>query len=617
MQNDTPPDDTTSDINIETWRKKFLEERDRRLRADGEHQYIKAAGSFARYLEEDPYASESVQRSPIVDEVEVVIIGGGFSGIMAGAYLRKAGIDDFRILETASDFGGSWYWNRYPGAQCDIEGYIYLPLLEETGYVPKVKYPFAGEIFQHCQRVGTHFNLYENACFQTKVNGLNWDESLKRWIVRTNRDDAIKARFVILSVGVGGKAKLPGIPGIEDFEGVSFHSSHWDYDYTGGEPNAERWDASDEGDGGTPKLDKLGDKTVAVIGTGASAIQCIPYLARDAKQVYVFQRTPNMVSERGGNPKTDPKWAETLKPGWQKERRENFEDIVTGKPLEKDLVDDCWTHMLKKSKAMIMKPGLNTEEMKLAAEIGDIKLVQDVHKEVESIVRDKEVAEALKPWFRPGCKRPGYNDEYLAAFNRPNLELVDVSDSKGVEKITQTGVVADGKEYQVDCIVFATGFEIAITDFKSFIGFDIVGRNSQSLYEHWGNGIRSLHGYGAHGFPNWFYIGFSQNGFGFNQGYMLDEQVRHVTYIIDQVRKRGATVAEVSREAEEKWDATVREMSRTNTEFLEACTPGFYNNEGQSRGGIASQAYSAGVRAFNDILEQWRNDDKLEGLDLS
>lgn len=613
---DTAPDAATLDFDPDAMRERFRQERDKRLREDGEGQYIRATGEFAHYVDTDPFIERPVARAAVVEDTEVAIIGGGFSGLMAGARLREKGIDDFRILEAAGDFGGAWYWNRYPGAQCDIEGYIYLPLLEETRYVPREKYSFAAEIFEHCQRAARHYRLYENSYFQTKVSDVAWDEELRRWIVRTNRGDEIRARFVITAVGIGSRAKLPGIPGLADFEGPSFHTSHWDYSFTGGDPNTARWDASDDS-GRTGKLDKLGDKVIAVIGTGATGIQCVPYLARDAEHLYVFQRTPNTVAPRGGNPQTDPSWAATLGPGWQTARRENFEDTVTGRPVEADLVADCWTKMLKELKAVILKTSAEDVDMAQQAELADFQMVHRIQQQISAVVHDPQVAEALKPWYRPGCKRPGFNDEYLEAFNRPNVTLVDVAASKGVERITKRGVIAGGVEYPVDAIVFATGFEIAITDFKKGMGFDVRGRGGQSLWDSWSGGIRSLHGHSSHGFPNWFYIGFSQNGLGFNQGYMLDTQVQHVTHIIAAVKARGATVAEVTTEAEADWVAEIRRLSRLNREFLESCTPGFYNNEGHLRGGIVSEAYSPGVRAFNALLGAWRDEGSLSGFKLS
>src|SRR5881394_2900776 len=240
-------------------RERYRLEREKRLRPDGSDQYIEMKGKWARYVEEDPYA-EPVVREPVTDEVDVAVVGGGFSGLLAGARLREAGVTDFRIIEAGGDFGGTWYWNRYPGAQCDIESYCYLPLLEELNYMPKEKYSFAAEIYEHSQRIGKHYGLYERTWFQTRVKSVDWDEELKRWRISTNRDDDIKARFVIMALGPASRPKLPGLEGIDDFEGHSFHTSRWDYDYTGGDTN-----------GG---MSGLNDKRVAIIGTGATAIQC-------------------------------------------------------------------------------------------------------------------------------------------------------------------------------------------------------------------------------------------------------------------------------------------------------------------------------------------------------
>src|SRR5262245_41701340 len=239
-------------------REKYRHERDKRLRPDGNDQYVEVTGKFAHFVD-DPYVEPGFIREPLTDEIDVVIIGGGFGGLLAGARFRQAGIDDIRIIEAGGDFGGTWYWNRYPGAQCDIESYCYLPLLEELGYMPKEKYSYAPEIYEHSQRIASAFNLYDAACFQTSVTGLKWDEDSARWIVSTDRNDAMKARFVVMATGPLNRPKLPAVPGIEDFEGHTFHTSRWDYHYTGGDHS-----------GG---LTKLADKRVAIIGTGATAIQ--------------------------------------------------------------------------------------------------------------------------------------------------------------------------------------------------------------------------------------------------------------------------------------------------------------------------------------------------------
>src|ERR1051325_7541934 len=288
----------------EALKAKYRAEREKRLRADGNEQYREIKGEFAHYLD-DPYVAPGFARAPLTDEVEVVVIGGGFGGLLAGARLREAGIDDIRIIEKGGDFGGTWYWNRYPGAACDIESYIYLPLLEELGTVPVEKYSRAPEILRHSRAIGDKFDLYRNACFQTEVKALHWDEAAARWIVRTNRGDAMKARFVVMADGPLHRPKLPGIPGVESFRGHSFHTSRWDYGYTGG-------DAS----GG---LTKLRDKVAGIIGTRATAVQCVPHVAEGSKQLFVFQRTPSSIDVRANRP-TDWDWAKSLQPGWQQQR---------------------------------------------------------------------------------------------------------------------------------------------------------------------------------------------------------------------------------------------------------------------------------------------------------
>ena len=587
-------------------RETYRRERKKRLRADGEAQYVELSGRLARYAEDDPYADKGFTRAPLTDEVEVAIIGGGFSGLLAAARLREQGVDAFRIIEAGADFGGTWYWNRYPGAQCDIESYCYLPLLEELGYIPKEKYAYVGEIFEHSQRIGRAYGLYNLACFQTRVSALIWDAGLNRWRIRTNRGDDIKARFVIMALGTASRAKLPGIPGLEDFEGHSFHTSRWDYDYTGGDT--------------TGGLTKLADKRVAVIGTGATAIQCVPFVGRHARQLYVFQRTPSSVDLRGNKP-TDEAWSSSLEPGWQAARRRNFADIVEGKPFTQDLVNDGWTDIFRSLAAGIRAAvargeKLSPQEAALQAELGDFMKMNRIRARVDETVSDPAAAEALKPWYRQFCKRPTFNDEFLPTFNRPNVSLVDVSAAKGVERITRTGVVANGVEYPVDCIIYASGFEIS-TAFKRRIGFEIHGRDGLSLYDYYKNGFRTLHGHSSRNFPNWFYIGVGQNGLSVNMTAMFDDQARHIAYIIAEARKRGAVTVEPTAAAEEAWVETIRSVAILNRDFQNACTPGYYNNEGGERsGGLNGQTYTPGINKFNALLAEWRAAGDLAGLEL-
>jgi cyclohexanone monooxygenase len=591
-----------ADFDIEALRARYKAERDKRLRTDADRQYKELSGDYARYAEEDPYVEPGFTREPLTDFVEVAVIGGGFSGMLAAARLKEKGVTDLRIIEAGGDFGGTWYWNRYPGAQCDIESYCYLPLLEELNYLPKEKYSYVTEIYEHCQRIGKHYDLYPITLFQTRVSELAWDDAEKVWVIRTNHGDAIRARFVVSALGTASRAKLPGIPGIESFEGHSFHTSRWDYGYTGGDTTGNLW--------------KLEDKTVAIIGTGATAIQCIPALGRHAKQLYVFQRTPSSVDTRGNKP-TDPEWAQSLQPGWQRARRHNFADIIEGRPFEHDLVNDNWTSIFREVQSFVIRNAktMGPQAAIQHAEVADFRKMNRIRQRVDEVVKDPDTAEKLKPWYRQFCKRPTFNDEFLPTFNRPNVTLVDVSESKGVERITPKGLVANGREYEVDCIIYASGFEIT-TSFKRRVGFDIKGRDGVLLHDHWANGYKTLHGFATTGFPNWFYIGVSQNGLSVNMTAMFDDQAQHIAYIIAEAKKRGATEVEPTPEAQDAWVTTIKKLSVVNRAYLESCTPGYYNNEGDLEGGQAGQTYAPGINAFNALLADWRNNGELQGLAL-
>lgn len=594
------------DFDPEALRAKYKAERDKRLRDDEEGQYVEVKGDFARYNDEDPYADPDFTREPIRDHIEVAIVGGGFSGMMAGARLKEQGIEGVHIIEAGADFGGTWYWNRYPGAQCDIESYCYLPLLEETGYMPKEKYSFAPEIFDHCKRLGEYFGLYDNAIFQTRVREVRWQEDEQCWLITTDRDDEIRANFVIQSTGPASRPKLPGIPGIEDFKGHSFHTCRWDYDYTGGDH--------------TGGLTKLKDKRIAIIGTGATAIQCVPFLGEHAKQLYVFQRTPSSVDLRG-NSQTDEEWWQSLEPGWQRARRENFANVLNGVPVEEDLVSDGWTDIARKIGFGLMQrnddENVDMNEMMLRAEIADFEKMNEIRKRVDEVVTDPKAKEALKPWYRQFCKRPTFNDQYLATFNRPNVELIDVSDAKGVERITENSIIANGKEYEIDCLIYATGFEIT-TSVDRRVDFNTYGRDGLSLFDHWHEGYRTLHGLSSHGFPNWFTIGINQNGLSPNMTSMFDDQALHVAHIIHEVKARDKKVIEVTKDAEEGWVNNIIALAgMMPREFQDGCTPGYYNNEGRGVPTLQNAPFIAGINAFNALLAAWREKGDLEGYDIA
>ena len=590
---------TTTDFDPDQLRDKYRAERDKRLRSDGNEQYQMIAGDFAHYLE-DPYVAP-IDREPLFDEVQVAIIGGGFGGLLAGARLREAGIDDLRVIEKGGDFGGTWYWNRYPGAACDVESYIYLPLLEEVGYIPKEKYSKAPEILAHSQAIGRHFDLYRNSCFQTEVTEVRWDDSIRRWVISTNRGDKMRARFVVMANGPLHRPKLPGIPGVETFKGHSFHTSRWDYAYTGG---------SSEGG-----LVGLKGKRIGIIGTGATAVQCVPHLGEYADQLYVFQRTPSSIDVRNNRP-TDPSWAQSLKPGWQQERMDNFNALVSGGFAAEDLVNDGWTDIIGNLLIRLRKeasPDLSPDGLARNLELADFEKMNQIRARVDSVITDPRVAEALKPWYRQFCKRPCFHDEYLQTFNRPNVSLID-TDGKGVDRITERGVVANGVEYEIDCLIYATGFEVG-TEYTRRAGYEIYGRDGMSLTQKWSDGARTLHGFHSVGFPNCFIISNIQSGFTVNFPHMLNEQSKHIAYVLRQAQDMGATLVEATHAAEDAWVRTIVDLSQNNVKFLEACTPGYYNNEGKPAArSLQNGSFGAGPVAFVKVLEQWRATGEMAGL---
>ena len=584
-------------------RARYEAERQRRLRRDGNAQYQGVEGDHAHYLD-DPYADPGFTRDPVVRDMDALIVGGGFGGLLAGARLRKAGYDDLCIIEKGSDFGGTWYWNRYPGAACDTESYIYLPLLEETGYMPVGKYAKAPEILAHSQRIGRHFDLYRQALFQTVITDVRWDEASARWLISTNRHDQLRARFLILAGGPLNLPKLPGIPGVESFKGHSFHTSRWDYDYTGGDSY-----------GG---LTGLADKRVGIIGTGATAVQCVPHLGASAKALYVFQRTPSSVDVRNDHP-TDPEWVKSLKPGWQRERMDNFTTVISGGRFDVDLVNDGWTDLIAGILIAARRQataGATPAEVEALIQRADDLKMERVRARVSSVVKDTTTAEALKPWYSQFCKRPCFHDQYLDTFNRPSVHLVDTN-GQGVERITERGVVVAGREIELDCLIYGTGFEVG-TDFTRRLGFEVYGRNGQTLTDKWKGGASTFHGLFTHGFPNLFVMTTQQSGQSANFQHMLDEQSHHIAHILGQVKARGLRTLEASAEAEDAWVATILKYAASRRDYLASCTPGYYNNEGQPDARMERNSqFWRGPMAFIRLLDEWRRSGTMPGLELT
>lgn len=588
---------TETKINPDALWERYEEERNKRLRSDGNAQYISPTGQFAHYLD-DPYQDDSPLRKPVSEDVEVLLIGAGFGSIQAAVHLQEAGIEDFRILDRAGDFGGVWYWNRYPGIACDIDSYIYLPMLEKTGYMPKEKYARGPEVFAYARDMAKRFDLYRRALFRTEVKELRWDEAAARWVVTTIQDDVIRARFVNLATGPLQRLKLPGIPGIETFKGHSFHTARWDYNYTGGDSS-----------GG---LEKLKDKRVGIIGTGATAVQCIPHLAQYAKHLYVFQRTPAPVPERNRKV-TDPEWFKSLEPGWQKRRMANFNILLAGGHQDEDLVADGWTE--------IKSVGIEIDQMAGDAEakrrqLADFQMMEKIRSRIDNIVKDKKTAEALKPWYNAGCKRPCFHDEYLETFNLPNVTLVD-TDGKGVEQITENACIVGDQEYELDCLIYATGFDFNANNMAGRNGFEIYGRDGRSLTEKWSDGIATLHGFTSRGFPNCVIQTNAQGGVASNITHSLGEGGEHFAYIVKYCLDHQIRTFEPSEEGERDWVKHIHSRAY-RTKYDIDCTPGYYNNDGKPTEGAGVNAFYPGSpQKFIDMMRSWREEGHLAGMELS
>ena len=598
---------TSSPIDKQAIRAKYAEEREKRLRPDGNDQYLRLAGTSLEHYIEDPYMPV-LDREPVTDHVDVALVGGGFAGLITGARLKEHGVEKIRVIDKAGDFGGTWYWNRYPGAQCDTASFVYMPLLEETGHVPTEKYAHAPEILEHSRRIGDQFGLYDNALFHTEVKDLAWDAARSVWIVRTNRGDEFTAQYITLGTGPLHVPKLPGLEGIDEYEGHSFHTSRWDYDYTGGDPEGAL-------------MENLRDKKVGIVGTGATSVQCVPHLAKACGELYVFQRTPSSVDVRDNGP-TDMDWfeREVKETGWQQKWIENFtanQSMGLRMPKE-DLVQDGWTELsrrIRKRMSSVPFYKMTPKNMMAAFEDSDNEKMHEIRSRVDAIVEDEQTAQDLKAWYRQLCKRPCFHDEYLQAYNEPGTTLVD-TDGKGVERVTKKGLVVAGKEYELDCIIYASGFEVG-TDQTERNGFDVTGANGLKLSEAWNDGMRSLHGIHVHGFPNMFILGGLQGAALLsNVPHNFTESGMTIAMMIRHAMDEGFQEIEATQKAQDDWLRLLGRGARVRAAgMLAACTPGYYNNEGQG-GGPASMlmAHPRGPVGFFKYLKKWRNSGKFKGI---
>ncbi len=593
-------------IDIPTLREKYRIEKERRLRKDGPAQYVRLSDEGLPDYTVDPHKPQ-IERAALDEEFDVLVLGAGWGGIKASYYLAKQGVTDIRNVDTAGDFGGVWYWNQYPGVQCDNDAYCYLPLLEEMGFMPSKKFSDGAEIQAYARSIAEKFGFADKALFHTQVTSLKWDAASNRWQVGTSRGDSLRPRFVVVAPGVLNMPKLPAIKGIERFKGHMFHTSRWDWGYTGGSNAA-------------PDLTKLADKRVAIIGTGATAVQAVPHLAKHAQQLYVIQRTPSTVDKRP-NPPTDQSWAASLTPGWQKERQANFhrgaQEVY--QPGEQDLICDIWTEINRNLSAEIGAMGVDVtmEEFMAKREEMDFRVMERLRARCDELVNDPATAEALKPYYNHMCKRPLSSDAFYPAFNRENVTLVDVSDQLGIDAMTENGFVANGVEYPIDCMIFASGFEVTSDLDRRWGIAEFTGAGGVSIYDHWRDGPQTLHGITTHNFPNMGFIGYIQGGINSSVTEHFGRQGAHAAWIIAQCLKRGLTRFEPTQAAMDDYVRTYNEIKMDVSEMMARCPPGYFNNEGGSNKWALFPGWGYGWDHFEGMLAEWRAEGGMAGMELA
>ncbi|EKG09679.1 Flavin-containing monooxygenase-like protein [Macrophomina phaseolina MS6] len=627
--------------------KKYADERHKRVQArpqDGSKRTMPLSESKAfRNLEDDPWVDHDALNAqhprPLVDgqQTNFLILGAGHGGLIFAASLVDAGFppEDVRFVDSAGGFGGTWYWNRYPGLMCDIESSVYMPLLEETGYVPKNRYAYGPELREHAERIAKKWQLEDKALFRSVVKRLEWNEQEKEWtasiteyrgLTHGTSELRVRARFVILGGGVFGQPQVPKAPGFERFKPHYFHTARWDYKYTGGSPEDQR-------------LENLKGKRVAIIGTGSTGIQVVPELAKWAKEVYVFQRTPASVDFRNQRSITPEAWNREVATGdgWQLKRMENFASHITNAANgQQDLVDDGWSHASAFGVQVggdgwgVITPDKIEEHVKTVHAL-DLPRTERIRRRVNDIVKDQATAEKLKAWYPSWCKRPCFHDDYLAAFNKPNVHLIDTN-GKGVEAFTETALVANGTEYPVDALVLATGYRSPFDGNASpahRAKIEVLGRGGRNMDDKWDEGVATLHGFSTNDFPNLFFPGLAQAGLAPNITHTLTLLSRHVAHVLAQAKQKAGSsrfCIEPTRQAEEDWSMRVVEGAGF---FAPAagCTPGLVNDDGRKDGLPASQeeavrtarnaVWPRGIISFGNILKDWREQGNLDGINVS
>ncbi|KAI3396947.1 hypothetical protein diail_11560 [Diaporthe ilicicola] len=629
-------------IDIQALANKYAEEKQRRTRLDGlaQNEELEESRRFSS-LADDPFVDHDAlnARHPALkdgQQVLVIILGAGFGGIIFAARLIEAGVkpEDIRLVDVAGGFGGTWYWNRYPGVMCDTEASVYLPLLEEMGYMPKHKYSYGEEIRGHCERIASHYGFADKAMFRTAITKAEWNDETRLWSVAMEQNRGpgsgkvtlrAYSQFICLCNGVLNHPKAPKVPGLEDFKGQMFHAARWNYDITGGSPADQQ-------------LTKLREKKVGILGTGPTAIQAIPKLAGASKELYVFQRTPASIGYRNQQATDQAEWVThiTAKPGWQLERVRNFELLCQGEPADDRFMTDGWTKLKTfaaftgRSDAPVMTKDVVQSHVNDYIEL-DAPYQDRIRQRVDEVVRDPQTAKALKPWYPTWCKRPGFHDEYLDTFNLPNVHLVDIADTKGISGASAKGLFVGEKEIELDVLVLSTGFRPIVNledpDPGAKSNTIIIGRDSIPMADKWAaKGAATLFGSMTRSFPNLFLSGIVQSAVSPNNTGALDALARHTAYIVTESLRRADDASRVavepSAEAEESWSAEVLKYDLYSSPIA-VCTPGYFNCELEALRPVSEEeelkrrrgsCYLRGLPAFRKVLGDWKTDGQMAGL---
>ncbi|OQU98804.1 hypothetical protein CLAIMM_04533 [Cladophialophora immunda] len=619
--------------------RKYDIEREKRLRPEGLDQYVDIyETNELEHGAEDPWInSNKVPNSLDVYDghrCKAVVIGAGFGAlIFAVRLIEIAGFrpEDLILVDNAGGFGGTWYWNRYPNLMCDVESACYMPLLEETGYIPKHRYSYGPELREYAELVAAKWRLQDRAIFAARVTETKWDDGAHEWVStisqraingQSARSFKIYSSFFVLTAGLLTRPKMPRGLGLQHFKRHCFHTSRWDYEYTGGSPEDQT-------------LTNLKDKRVAILGTGATAIQLVPALAKWVQELFVIQRTPSSVDVRGQR-SVDPdhfKAKIATGNGWQRARRENMAALASNIPVERDLVQDGWTSFPSFS-GLIGGPNAKGETKEIAAEyiaslhLLDLPRSERIRARVDEIVKDATTAESLKPWYAGWCKRPGFHDDYLDAFNQPNVHLIDTT-GKGIDRMTKDGFVANGEETSVDLFILSTGYEtFRAGNPSSRARMSVVGRGGITMGEKWSNGVATLHGLWSHDFPNLILPGGTQAAGTVNVVHTMDVMATHVASVIAAARaeygKEKKIVLEPTAAAETDWSIRIAKAAvRPST--LANCTPSYSNAEGKTIEApnpeedfriARNSAWAKGLLDFQQIIEKWRADGGHDGLDI-